>query len=58
LLERPFSGSIASYLEVPLPRNGNFDLVSLFEIESFDDGSGKAHSERIKLDEAIRTHSW
>jgi len=41
LLERPFSRSIASYLEVPLPCNGNFDLVTLFEIESFDDGSGE-----------------
>jgi hypothetical protein len=43
LLERPFSGSITSDLEVPLPRNANLDLVSLFEIESFDDGSGKAY---------------
>jgi hypothetical protein len=47
LLERPFSGSIPSDPEVPFSCNGNFDLVSLFEIESFDDGGGKAYGQAV-----------
>jgi len=38
---------IVSDPEIAFSCNGNFDLVSFFEVESFDDGSGKAYGQAV-----------
>jgi hypothetical protein len=48
LLERPLFRPVG-YLEVALTCDGNLDFVSLFEIESVDNYSGKAHSQTVTL---------
>jgi hypothetical protein len=47
LLKRPLFGPVAGHLEVAFTRDGNLDFVSLFEIESFDNHSGKTHSQTV-----------
>jgi hypothetical protein len=47
LLERPLFGSISGHLEVVFTCDGNLDFVSFFEIESFDNHSGKTHSQTV-----------
>jgi len=47
LLECPLFGPVTGHLEVALTCDGNLDFVSLFEIESFDNYSGKAHSQTV-----------
>ena len=49
LLERLFSGSIASDPEIAFSCNLNFDLVSFFDIESFDDERAYAVSHDVPL---------
>jgi hypothetical protein len=47
LLERPLFGPVTGHLEVTFAGNGNLNFVSRFEIESFDNGSGKTHSQTV-----------
>ena len=47
LLERPLFGPVTGHLEVAFTCDGDLDFVSLFEIESFDNHSGKTHSQTI-----------
>jgi len=46
-LERSLFGPVTGHLEVAFTCDGNFDFVSLFEIKSFDDHSGKTHSQTV-----------
>src|SRR5262249_52131388 len=47
LLERPLSRSVPGYLEISFSRHGDFDFVSLFEIESFDDCSRQTDGQAV-----------
>src|ERR1700686_5330111 len=47
LLECPRSGPVTAHLEVAFTCDGNLDFVSLFEIESLDNHSGKTHSQTV-----------
>src|SRR5579863_4597176 len=47
LLERPLFGPVTAHLEVAFTCDGNLDFVSLFEIERFDNHSGKAHRQAV-----------
>src|ERR1700680_4310286 len=47
LLERPVFGPVTGHLEVAFTCDGNLDFVSLFEIESFNNHSGKTHSQTV-----------
>src|SRR5438132_13177935 len=47
LLERPLFGPVTGHLEVAFTCDGNLDFVSLFEIESIDNHSGKTHSQTV-----------
>src|ERR1700676_1485558 len=47
LLECPLFGPVATHLEVAFTCDGNLDFVSLFEIKSFDNHSGKTHSQTV-----------
>src|ERR1700683_1695280 len=47
LLERPLFGPVTGHLEVAFTCDGNLDFVSLFEIERFDNHSGKTHSQTV-----------
>src|SRR5579871_433270 len=47
LLERSLFGPVTGHLEVAFTCDGNLDFVSLFEIERFDQRSGKTHSQTV-----------
>jgi hypothetical protein len=47
LLEGLFPRPITCHPEVAFSRNRDFDFISLSEIESFDNRSGKTHSQAI-----------
>jgi hypothetical protein len=47
LLECPLFGPVTAHLEVAFTCDGNLDFVSLFEIESLDNHSGKTHSQTV-----------
>src|SRR5579864_7085123 len=47
LLECPLFGPVTGHLEIAFTCNGDLDFVSLFEIESFDDYSGKTYSQTV-----------
>src|ERR1700692_735772 len=47
LLERPLFGPVTGHFEVAFTCDGNLDFVSLFEIERFDNHSGKTHSQAV-----------
>src|ERR1700716_3374586 len=47
LLERSLFGPVTGHLEVAFTCDGNLDFVSLFEVESFDNHSGKTHSQTV-----------
>jgi hypothetical protein len=47
LIERLLFGAVTGYLEVALTGDGNLDFVSFFEIKSFDNHSGKTHSQTV-----------
>jgi hypothetical protein len=47
LLECSLFGPVPGHLEVAFTGDGNLDFVSLFEIEGFDDHSGKTHSQTV-----------
>jgi hypothetical protein len=40
LTERLPPGAVASHLELPFPRDGDFDFIALFETKSFHDRRG------------------
>src|ERR1700676_340909 len=47
LLERPLFGPVTGHLAVAFACDRNFDFVSLFEIERFDNDSGKTHGQTV-----------
>src|SRR5437867_5200168 len=47
LLDRPLFGPVAGHLEVAFTCDGNLDFVSLFEIQRFDNHSGKTYSQTV-----------
>src|SRR5882724_4217775 len=47
LLECPLFGPVTGHFEVAFTCDGNLDFVSLFEIERFDNHSGKTHSQTV-----------
>jgi hypothetical protein len=47
LFECPLFGPVTGHLEIAFTCDGDLDFVSLFEIESFDDHSGKTYSQTV-----------
>src|SRR4029077_12395606 len=47
LLECPLFGPVTGHFEVAFTCDGNLDFVSLFEIQCFDNHSGKTHSQTV-----------
>src|SRR6266446_6834386 len=59
LLERPLFGPVTGHLEVAFTCDGNLDFVSLFEIERFDNHSGKTHSQAVPhLETCIKRYTF